>query len=160
MKTRKSTSLELKICKKLTKDKKTLALAESCTGGMISSRLTDTSGSSDYFLGGIVAYSNSAKASILGVSPVLIKKHGAVSQEVAQAMAKGARRVFKSNISLAITGIAGPTGGTKKKPVGLAYIAFDSGKTKKVIKVNFKGSRLSLKKKFSQAALKLILENI
>lgn len=150
--------LEEEIAQVLTKKKKTLAIAESCTGGLLSHRITNIPGSSKYFIGGIVAYSNSLKTSILGVPAGTMKKYGAVSREVALAMAKGARRAFKSDIAAAVTGIAGPGGGSKAKPVGLAYIAFSGGKKTVTRRVKFKGSRLSLKKKFSEAVLKLIIE--
>lgn len=127
---------------------------------MISNSLTNIPGSSDYFIGAVVAYSNSVKVSLLKVPSNIIKKRGAVSSEAALAMAKGVRSLLKADASLAITGIAGPAGGTREKPVGSAYIAFDSGRAQKVKKVNFKGSRLNLKKKFSLAALKMIEENI
>jgi len=107
----------------LAKAGKTVAVAESCTGGGIGSAITDVSGSSDYFPGGVIAYSNRAKRTELGVSPYLLRKHGAVSRKVASAMAEGVRKRFNSDYGLSATGIAGPTGGTKEKPVGLIYIA-------------------------------------
>ena len=101
----------------------TLAVAESCTGGLISSRLTNIPGSSTYFLEGVVAYSNEAKVRDVGVDPTLIATHGAVSAEVAEAMAGAIRRRSGAAVGLAVTGIAGPTGGTPDKPVGLVYLA-------------------------------------
>lgn len=153
-------SLEEKIAEKLRKKKKTLALGESCTGGLVSSRITDVPGSSKFFLGAAIAYSNKIKTDLLGVPADLINKHGAVSREVSRAMAWGVRKTFGSNISASVTGIAGPTGGTKEKPVGLAYISFVSDNKKRTRKVLFKGSRREIKKKFSDAVLKLIEENI
>jgi nicotinamide-nucleotide amidase len=97
----------------------TVAVAESCTGGLLAARLTDRPGSSDYFAGGVVAYSNAAKAELVGVDPDLIQRHGAVSVEVAAALAAGARSRFASSVGVGITGIAGPGGGTEEKPVGL-----------------------------------------
>ncbi len=143
----------------LRRKKKTLALAESCTGGLVSDRVTDVPGSSGYFAGGIIAYSNEAKISELGVPPGTIKKYGAVSREVAKAMAEGAKWVFSADLAASITGIAGPTGGTKNKPVGLAYIAFCSKKKCRTRKVLFKGDRRTLKEKFAEAVLKLMEDN-
>jgi len=101
----------------------TLALAESCTGGLVGHRLTEVSGSSAYFLGGIVSYSYPAKERLLGVPHDTLYGQGAVSVEVALAMARGARRVLDADVGLSVTGIAGPTGGTPDKPVGLVYVA-------------------------------------
>ena len=95
-----------------------IATAESCTAGLVAGRLTDRPGSSDYVLGGVVAYSNAAKAQLLGVDPALIEAHGAVSEPVAEAMAAGALRRFGADTAVATTGIAGPSGGTEEKPVG------------------------------------------
>jgi nicotinamide-nucleotide amidase len=97
---------------------RSLAVAESCTGGLMAARVTERPGSSAYFAGGVVAYSNEAKASLLGVDPGLISRHGAVSLEVAEAMAEGALRRFEADVGLSITGVAGPGGGTEAKPVG------------------------------------------
>ncbi|HEX9078667.1 MAG TPA: nicotinamide-nucleotide amidohydrolase family protein, partial [Desulfuromonadaceae bacterium] len=101
----------------------TLALAESCTGGMISRRITDIPGSSAYFLEGVVTYSNSAKERLLGVPAAILREKGAVSAECAEAMATGVRRAAGSGLGLAVTGIAGPDGGTPDKPVGTVFIA-------------------------------------
>ena len=134
--------------------RKTVAIAESCTGGLVSDRITDVPGSSEYFLGGVITYSNKAKETILGVPAGLIKKHGAVSREVARVMAEGARGVFESDIAASITGIAGPGGATKAKPVGLAYIAFASRKGTNTKKVVYKGSRREVKEKFANAVIR------
>jgi nicotinamide-nucleotide amidase len=100
-------------------DGRTLAVAESCTGGLVAARLTERPGSSEYFLGGIVAYSNQAKKALVGVDPVLIDRHGAVSDEVAEALAEGALERFGADVGIGVTGVAGPGGGTEDKPVGL-----------------------------------------
>jgi nicotinamide-nucleotide amidase len=99
-----------------------VSTAESCTGGLVGEWLTDVAGSSDYYLGGVVAYSNDAKSRCLGVPSKLIRKHGAVSDAVARSMARGAQDAFGSEYALAVTGIAGPGGGTAEKPVGLVYL--------------------------------------
>lgn len=138
---------------------KSIAVAESCTGGTISNRITDISGSSDYFILGIVAYSNGAKESLLGVSGKLIRKYGSVSKEVAHEMALGIRRAAAADIGVGVTGIAGPKGGTSSKPVGLVYIAFVSDEKHIVKEFHFKGSRHKIKLQASQAALDLVRRN-
>ena len=142
------------------KKKKTLAVAESCTGGLISSRVTDVSGSSKYFKGAVVAYANDVKIDILGVPSALIKKHGAVSREVAKEMAIGVREILGSDVGVAVTGIAGPTGSSKDKPLGLAYVALSTNTHTKTKKVQFKGDRPEIKDKFAESVLKLIKENV
>jgi len=107
----------------LTRRKQTLALAESCTGGFIANQITNVPGASKMFKGGVVSYSNEAKQKFLGVSVETLKQHGAVSKEVAGEMADGARRQFRADYAVAVTGIAGPTGGTKAKPTGTVFIA-------------------------------------
>lgn len=154
----------------LRKKKKTLAIAESCTGGLISDRITDSSGSSDYFVAGIVAYSNGIKENILGVSDKSIKRYGAVSGEVALQMAKGVQLLSGASLGIGVTGIAGPLGvppkgvppkgGTRKKPVGLVYIALVADKKRMIKEFRFRGSRKSIKLQASQAALDLIIKNI
>ncbi len=116
-------TLEEVVGRVLLSSRKTLALAESCTGGLLGHRLTNIPGSSAYLRQGVVAYSNEAKEELLGVPHELIELHGAVSKEVAEAMARGARERSRTDLALAVTGIAGPTGGTPEKPVGLTYIA-------------------------------------
>jgi len=122
-------SLAEVVGKKLSQGKKTLALAESCTGGLIAKQITDIPGSSGYFKCGWVAYSNEAKISVLGVKSEMIEQFGAVSPQVASAMADGARQIAGADFAVAVTGIAGPTGSTEQKPIGLVYIsiAFDNG---------------------------------
>ncbi len=133
----------------------TVATAESCTGGLIGHLITQVSGSSAYFIGGIIAYSNDVKANILGCSRDTLEKYGAVSEQIARQMAEGVRNLLKTYIGISTTGIAGPTGGTPQKPVGLVYIGFTDGKTTKVIKKNFKGSREEIKKQAALWALDL-----
>jgi nicotinamide-nucleotide amidase len=136
--------------------KKTLAAAESCTGGLLGHRLTNISGSSDYFLQSMVVYSNEAKTHHLGVSADLIEQHGAVSPQVATAMAVGIREKTGSSLGLAITGIAGPTGGTPEKPVGLVFtaLAWDNGTD--VVKNLFLGNRETIKFQSVQKALDMV----
>jgi len=135
-----------------------LATAESCTGGLVSHLITNVPGSSRYFKGGVIAYSNEIKMSLLEVPPGTIKKYGAVSREVVRAMTEGARRIFKADIAAGVTGIAGPGGGSPKKPAGLAYICVASKKGTKTRKVFVKGVREAVKFGFSQAVLELIKE--
>ena len=131
----------------------TLALAESCTGGMIGEMITAVSGASDYFLGGVVSYANAAKADLLGVPADLIESCGAVSEPVAAAMAEGARAKFGADWALAVTGIAGPTGGTDDKPVGLVYIALASAAETVVHRHVFSGSRDIVRRRAAMTAL-------
>jgi len=107
----------------LSADRLTLCTAESCTGGLVADAVTDISGSSAYFLGGVVTYSNAAKAAFLAVPTSYLTSYGAVSAPVAVAMARGGRAAFGADVAVATTGIAGPTGGTRDKPVGLAYVS-------------------------------------
>ena len=133
--------LETVTGKLLASQKMTLSLAESCTGGLISSRITQVPGSSDYFIGGAVTYSNKLKTHFLKISTSLIAGSGAVSSEVAQAMAEGMRRESGSDVSIGVTGIAGPGGGTESKPIGTVYIALASSDGCQVIKHSFSGNR-------------------
>ena len=149
-------TLEGNIGEWLKKEEQTLAVAESCTGGLIGHRLTNISGSSDYFLEGAVTYSNEAKQSRLGVDPALIEAHGAVSKEVATAMAEGIREKSGSDFGLAVTGIAGPTGGSPDKPVGLTYIAVTGSKGTRCEQFRFHQDRVRNKERAAQAALNLL----
>ena len=133
-----------------------LALAESCTGGLIAHRITNVPGSSKTFLAGIVAYSNAAKTDFLGVPAELIRKHGAVSPEVAEAMAEGAAARTGADVALGVTGIAGPGGGTSEKPAGLVYMALRTPEGVSSMRNIFGGSRAEIKQRASQAALNLI----
>ena len=136
----------------------TLALAESCTGGLVAHRITNIAGSSDYFLGGVVAYANAAKQTILGVSPDTLRRHGAVSEETALEMARGARRLLGADAALAITGIAGPGGGSSDKPVGLVYVALSTADAERCRRFVWAGDRLTNKQLSADAALRLLLE--
>lgn len=134
----------------------TLAVAESCTGGLISERLTEVPGASKYFMEGVVTYSNEAKIRTLGVDQKLLRKHGAVSAEVAEAMAKGIRKRAGTDLGLSVTGIAGPGGGTEEKPVGLVYIALSNDMLTEHRRIVFPGDRHLIRWRASQAALDLL----
>jgi PncC family amidohydrolase len=149
-------NLLLPLTHRLISSPKTLATAESCTGGLIAHTLTNVPGSSTWFKGGVIAYANEAKTALLGVQDSLIKNHGAVSAPVAKAMAQGARKRFKSDFAIATTGIAGPSGGSPQKPVGLVYIALASAKKTIVKKFIFKGTRLSIKTQTLKKALGML----
>ena len=150
-------NLANKLVKKLIQKKLRISFAESCTGGMLSSTITSVSGSSKIFDLGFITYSNKAKTNILKVPKRIIVKHGAVSQECCLSMVKNLSKISKANISLSITGIAGPNGGTKLKPVGLVYIGIKKG-NKIIIKENlFKNkNRISIQKATVSTSLKII----
>ena len=148
--------LEQKISQKFIERGQTLSLAESCTGGLIGDRLTNIPGASAFFLLGIIAYDYAAKTKILGVPSALLKKHGAVSSEVASKMAQGVRKILKTDYGLGVTGIAGPGGATKTKPVGLVFIALSTRQKTIVKKCLFKGTRLAIKNQACQTALKML----
>jgi len=141
---------------KLTIGGYTLAVAESCTGGLIAQRLTDVPGSSKYFIEGVVAYSNAAKTRTLGVEPVLLLEHGAVSAPVAEAMAEGIRKRARTDFGLSITGIAGPGGGSEEKPVGLVFIALADDAHTEHRRFIVPGDRQLIRWRASQAALDLL----
>ena len=134
----------------------TIAIAESCTGGLISHRLTNISGSSRYLLQSVVAYSNMAKETVLAVSRQLLQRHGAVSAPVATAMARGIRLASGADYGLAVTGIAGPSGGTPAKPVGLVFIALSHAHGTAVQRHRFLGNRADIKRRAAQAALEFV----
>ncbi|HEV2446198.1 MAG TPA: competence/damage-inducible protein A [Candidatus Sulfopaludibacter sp.] len=134
----------------------TLAIAESCTGGLIAERITSVPGSSRSFLGGAVVYSNQLKISFANVPPDLISQHGAVSEEVAKALAAGIRQRTGATIGLGVTGVAGPTGGSESKPVGRVYIALADGQKTEVLEHTFRGSRERIRQWASTQALDLI----
>jgi nicotinamide-nucleotide amidase len=135
---------------------KTLAVAESCTGGLISQRLTDIPGSSQYFIEGAVTYANEAKIRALGVPAGLFAEHGAVSAEVAEAMAVGIREKADTDFGISVTGIAGPDGGTEEKPVGLVFIGYSGADGSKAYRFVFPGDRYLIRWRSSQAALDIL----
>ena len=151
---------EVEIGHRLAKHRKTLAVAESCTGGLLAQRITDVPGASAYFRGGIVAYSNEAKEALLGVPRDVLAAHGAVSAQCAQAMAEGARTRFGSDFALATTGVAGPSGGTATKPVGLVYVALASPTGTWVAEHRFQGSRQENRWSACEAAFALLLQHL
>lgn len=137
-----------------------LATAESCTGGLVGHRLTNVSGSSRYYLGGLVTYSNRSKEQLLDVSPLTLAEQGAVSEATAREMARGARRRLGADLGLAATGIAGPTGGTPQKPVGLVYVALSSAAAAVCRRHLFTGDRLEIKEQSAEAVLRLLLDHL
>lgn len=149
-----------KVSKFLREKNLTIAVAESCTGGLIAHSLTNIPGSSDYFDRGIISYSNKSKIDLLGVKENILKKYGAVSEQVAKAMAEGVRTKSNVDIGISTTGIAGPTGGTEEKPIGLVYIGISTSKSTMVKKFHFSGNRLQNKEDTCNAALGTILEYI
>lgn len=156
-------SIEKQTVELLKSKKLKLATAESCTGGLISKRITDISGSSEVFEGGVVCYSNRFKENVLGVSPETLKKYGAVSRETAREMVKGVLSLTKADIAVAVTGIAGPSSDDTNKPVGLVYIAVSDGKSAIVKKLlnNFTGDVREQNRSISaDTALEMIMEAI
>ena len=134
----------------------TLATAESCTGGMLAERITSVSGSSRHFLGGVVVYSNELKTQFANVPKTMIDQYGAVSREVAQALAEGIRKRCLSSYGVGITGVAGPTGGTEQKPVGLVYVALASDEGTQVVERNFPADRARVRQFAAMQALEMI----
>ncbi len=154
-------TLERALGERLKKRGLTLAVAESCTGGLMGGRITAVPGSSAYFLGGVLSYANSAKTRLLGVPAKTISKHGAVSAECAAAMARGARRKLGADLGVAITGVAGPDGGTKEKPVGLVFVAVSGpGRAEAVKRLEINGPRDAVRSRAATAALRLAFDAI
>lgn len=151
-----SDDMESVVGRLLSSRKETVATAESCTGGLLSSRITDVSGSSAYFLGGVVSYSRESKLYMLGVDPAIIDKHGEVSEQVAREMANGARRRFSTTYGIGITGIAGPTGGSEAKPVGTVHIAVASHRGIEHARHQLGGPREMIKFWSTQIALDML----
>ena len=138
----------------------TLGTAESCTGGLVAHCITNLSGSSAFFLGGVISYANQIKRDLLGVPEEVLLVHGAVSQEVALAMAQGIRRLIGVDVGVSVTGIAGPLGGTAIKPVGTVYIAVASPLGQRVIHRQWQADRLGNKELSALAALDLVVEHL
>jgi nicotinamide-nucleotide amidase len=147
-----------KVSDELKKQRRTIATAESCTGGLLAHTLTNISGSSDYFNRGVISYSNISKQELLDVPEQELQEYGAVSQQVAESMAKGIRQKASVDYGLATTGIAGPTGGTKDKPVGLVYIAIATKDRVIAKRFLFQGNRLTNKENTVTAILEMLLE--
>ena len=138
----------------------TVALAESCTGGLVAATLTDQAGSSGYFVGGVVSYSNEAKHDLLGVDPAVLEAHGAVSAQVARAMAMAVRERFGAALAAAVTGIAGPDGGTAAKPVGLTYIAVADDAGVDVRRIVWPGDRAANRRDSVRMVVELLLARV
>jgi nicotinamide-nucleotide amidase len=133
-----------------------VATAESCTGGLVAARLTAVAGASDVFRGGLVAYDNTVKAGQLGVPTDVLARHGAVSAETAAAMADGVRTALEADVAVSVTGIAGPGGGTRKKPVGLVYIHAQAPSAEKALEIRVSGDRETIRRRATAAALHLL----
>jgi PncC family amidohydrolase len=144
----------------LTDKKSTLSVAESCTGGLIGASITAMPGSSGFFSGGVIAYANEIKQRTLGVPAHILEKKGAVSADTAQAMAQGALRLFKTDYAISVTGIAGPAGGSKKKPVGLVFVGIGTRNQVRSYRYLFKGGRTQVRKLAMRAALERIIEEL
>ena len=153
-------SLEALVGRLLRECGRTIACAESCTGGLLTSRLTDVAGSSAYVMGAVVSYTNEVKASLVGVHEATLKAFGAVSEETAREMAEGVRRAIPANIGVGITGIAGPGGATAEKPVGLVYIAVAAEHMTHCARHVFSGSRAEVKRQSTEAALTMVRDLI
>ncbi len=153
-------TMEVAVGKALRESNAAVAVAESCTGGLIASRITDVAGSSEYFLGGVVAYADEVKQRVLGVPAETLAEFGAVSEETARAMVTGVRELYGSDYALATTGIAGPGGGTEAKPVGLVYVAVADDRGTECRRQNWPGTREQFKRRVSQNALNLLRKRI
>ncbi len=153
-------SLSSDIGQLLIENNLTIATAESCTGGLLGHYLTGVSGSSAYFLGGVIAYSNRIKEQMLGVQSQTLLQHGAVSEETACEMAAGIQKKFEADIGLSTTGIAGPTGGTPTKPVGLVWIGISTKTTTQAFECHFKGSRNEVKTGTVKEILTRLLDHL
>jgi len=150
--------LEARIGRLLRDKNLRLATAESCTGGLIGDRVTNVPGSSDYFLGGVIAYANQVKMGQLGVNQETLERHGAVSEATVCEMAQGVRAALSAEVGLSVSGIAGPGGGSADKPVGLTWIGLSAPGVEWARRFVFQGDRLAVKRQAAQAALELLLE--
>lgn len=158
--TEEDVTLEEAVIEILLRHRLTLSTAESCTGGLLSGRIVNVSGASDVFMEGFITYSNNAKMKYLNVNPETLEKYGAVSEETAREMAEGCAKASGCDVSVAVTGIAGPKGGTPEKPVGLVYIACHAGKKTFVIKCQFNGNRQKVREQSVAAALDLVRRSV
>ena len=150
--------IEEKVAESLINAKKTLAIAESCTGGLLVNRLTNIPGSSNFLKFALIAYSNEAKIKLLKVPQAAIRKYGAVSTQIAISMAQGARKSLTTDFGIGITGIAGPAGGTKAKPIGLTFIAICTETETLCLECQFRGSRKTIKTQAATQVLRLLYE--
>jgi PncC family amidohydrolase len=151
-------ALEIQVSQLLKERKLKLVLAESCTGGLLGSRITDVPGSSEYFLGGVIAYAYEAKADLLGVSWDTLNTKGAVSRETVLEMARDIRKLMKADISLSVSGIAGPGGGTPEKPVGTTWVGLAAEEGEWARRYQFSGNREENKLSAADAALGMLLD--
>jgi PncC family amidohydrolase len=150
--------LEVQIGELLRQHGLRLAVAESCTGGLIGNRITNVAGSSTYFIGGVTSYAYEAKVRLLGVHWETLEKHGAVSRETVLEMARGARHVLAADVGLAVSGIAGPGGGTPEKPVGTTWIGLSAAEYEQAWLNQLQGDRLQIKERAAEQALQYLLE--
>jgi nicotinamide-nucleotide amidase len=150
--------IEQRVAQLLINSKKSLAIAESCTGGLVANRLTNIPGSSNFLKLSLVVYSNESKVKLLKTPRSIISRYGAVSMQTAVAMAKGSRKILDSDFGIGITGIAGPTGGTKTKPVGLTYIAVCTKVESLCLQCRFQGTRTKIKNQAATQAFRLLKE--
>lgn len=153
-------SLELRVATLLKQKKLTLSTAESCTGGLISHLITNVAGSSEYFMGGIVCYSNESKANLLNVSWATLNTNGAVSKETVIEMAIGARKKLNTDIAISVSGVAGPGGGTNEKPVGTVWVGLATKSQVEAWHFIWDGNREQNKIDSAEAALKIIIEHL
>lgn len=135
-----------------------IGTAESCSGGLLSNRITNVPGSSDYFLGSVVSYANQVKIHLLGVKPETLARFGAVSQETVLEMAHGVRQVLSADVGISVSGIAGPSGGTPDKPVGTTWIGLSVAEFDRAWSFQFRGDRLEVKQQAAEMALKLLID--
>jgi nicotinamide-nucleotide amidase len=152
--------LETKVAQRLIKSHKTLSIAESCSGGLLAHRLTNIPGSSKFFKLGVIAYSYESKKQLLKIPAVIIKRYGAVSSHVVEMMAQNVQDLTKTDFGIGITGIAGPTGATRKKPIGLVYIALSTKNEVIVKRCVFKGRRTEVKKQTADQAMRMLLKKL